>query len=58
MRADFNLEEGLVLAIDGQRGGKATEVSSRDHWTVLTRDRRPSVHFEHTVVSPPTGRKC
>ena len=56
-QADIQLEPGLVLAIEPMvnAGGKATEISSRDHWTVLTCDRRPSVHFEHTVALPAEG---
>jgi methionyl aminopeptidase len=26
-----------------------------DHWTVETKDRKPSVHFEHTVAITPEG---
>jgi len=55
--ADFNLEVGLVLAIEPMvnAGGKRTETSSKDHWTVVTRDRQPSVHFEHTVALTAEG---
>jgi methionyl aminopeptidase len=55
--ADFNLEVGLVLAIEPMvnAGGKRTETISKDHWTVVTRDRRPSVHFEHTVALTAEG---
>lgn len=56
-QADFNLEEGLVLAIEPMvnAGSKSTETSSQDHWTVFTRDRQPSVHFEHTVALTADG---
>ena len=56
-QADFNLEPGLVLAIEPMvnAGGKSTETSSQDHWTVVTRDRQPSVHFEHTVALTAEG---
>lgn len=45
------LVEGLVIAIEpminlGQRG----VVQMKDGWTILTVDRKPSAHFEHTVV--------
>jgi methionyl aminopeptidase len=56
-RSDFDLVPGLVLAVEPvvNAGGKSLEVSRVDHWTVLTRDRRPSVHFEHTVAVTADG---
>jgi methionyl aminopeptidase len=53
---DFRLEPGLVLAIEpmvnlGSHETKATA----DSWTVVTRDGRPSAHFEHTVAVTETG---
>jgi methionyl aminopeptidase len=56
-KADFKLEPGLVLAIEPMvnAGGKATRISKQDHWTVVTRDGQPSVHFEHTVALTPEG---
>lgn len=45
------LEEGMTLAIEPMinLGGCEVEVQD-DGWTVLTKDGRPSAHFEHTVV--------
>ena len=56
-RFDFKLEPGLVVAIEPMvnAGTKHVVVSKRDHWTVETRDRRPSVHFEHTVALTAEG---
>ena len=56
-KTDFQLEPGLVLAIEPMvnAGGKGTRISKQDHWTVLTRDGRPSVHFEHTVALTSEG---
>jgi methionyl aminopeptidase len=56
-RNDFRLEPGLVLAIEPMvnAGSKHTQVSRRDYWTVTTRDRRPSVHFEHTIARTADG---
>ncbi|MSR57723.1 MAG: type I methionyl aminopeptidase [Planctomycetaceae bacterium] len=53
---DFRLEPGLVLAIEPMvnAGTKAVRVL-KDHWTVETRDRKPSVHFEHTVAITDDG---
>ncbi len=45
------LRPGMTLALEPMinMGGSAVEVMP-DGWTVRTRDRRPSVHFEHTVA--------
>ena len=50
-RHDFRLEPGLVLAIEPMvnAGTKNVRVL-KDHWTVETKDKKPSVHFEHTVA--------
>jgi methionyl aminopeptidase len=45
------LRKGMTLAIEPMlnMGGSDVEVQA-DRWTVVTRDRRPSAHFEHTVA--------
>ena len=45
------LREGMVLAIEPMVnvGTWQTEVMG-DGWTVVTKDRKPSAHFEHTVA--------
>ena len=45
------LRSGMTLAIEPMvnMGRAAVEVLD-DGWTVITRDRRPSAHFEHTVA--------
>ena len=45
------LREGMTLAIEPMLnlGTAAVEVGA-DRWTVSTRDRRPSAHFEHTIA--------
>jgi methionyl aminopeptidase len=55
-RQDFRLEPGLVLAIEPMvnAGSKSVRVLP-DHWTVETKDRKPSVHFEHTVAITSNG---
>lgn len=54
---DFSLEPGLVLAIEPMvsAGTKECVVDPKDHWTVRTKDGRPSVHFEHTVALTSEG---
>jgi methionyl aminopeptidase len=45
------LKPGMTLALEPMlnKGGSEIEVMA-DGWTVLTRDRQPSVHFEHTIA--------
>lgn len=47
----LKLQPGLVLAIEPMvnAGGPGCETLS-DRWTVVTRDRKVSAHFEHTVA--------
>jgi methionyl aminopeptidase len=48
---DFKLEPGLVLAVEPMVALGTKEVRTLDDgWTVETKDRRPSAHFEHTVA--------
>lgn len=45
------LEPGMVLAIEPMvNAGVATVKILDDGWTVITKDRKPSAHFEHTVL--------
>lgn len=45
------LRPGMTIAIEPMvnEGTEETEVLS-DGWTVVTKDRRPSAHFEHTIA--------
>jgi methionyl aminopeptidase len=53
---DIRLEPGIVLAIEPMvsLGTKAVQTLD-DGWTVITKDRRASAHFEHTVAMTPEG---
>lgn len=45
------LPENLVICIEPMINmGKKEVVQENDGWTIRTRDRMPSAHFEHTVV--------
>ena len=45
------MQPGLVLAIEPMVNlGKKDVVQEKDGWTIRTKDRKPSAHFEHTVV--------
>ncbi len=53
---DFELKPGLVIAVEPMVNAGTEELYvSKDHWTVYTRDHRPSVHFEHTVAMTADG---
>jgi methionyl aminopeptidase len=47
----IKLQEGLLLAIEPMINmGTRNIVQEEDGWTIRTRDKKPSAHFEHTVV--------
>jgi methionyl aminopeptidase len=53
---DIRLEPGVVLAIEPMVAMGTKDVRTLDDgWTVETKDRRPSAHFEHTVAMTPDG---
>lgn len=50
------LEVGMALAIEPMVNMGTYEVQTlKDRWTVVTRDKRPSAHFEHTVAITENG---
>ncbi len=45
------LQPGLVIAIEPMVNlGTKNVIQEPDGWTIRTKDRKPSAHFEHTVV--------
>jgi methionyl aminopeptidase len=56
IRHDIMLREGMVLAVEPMcnLGGKDV-VTLDDGWTVITLDRQPSAHYEHTVAVTADG---
>jgi methionyl aminopeptidase len=45
------LKKGMTIAIEPMINLGVKQVSQlKDGWTILTRDRKPSAHFEHTVA--------
>ncbi len=53
---DIRLEPGIVLAIEPMVALGTKEVRTlSDGWTVETKDRRFSAHYEHTVAMTPDG---
>ena len=56
LKNDFWLEAGLVLAVEPMVNSGTKDVRVlKDQWTVETKDRRPSAHFEHTVALTEDG---
>lgn len=52
------LENGMVLAIEPMFNMEAVDVlTEQDGWTVVTKDGKPSAHFEHTIVVLDKGPK-
>jgi len=50
-QADQILNEGLVITVEPIiAAGSGRAILARDGWTVRTADRRPSAHYEHTLV--------
>ena len=44
------LKEGLVIAIEPMINmGRKEVINDADGWTIRTKDRKPSAHYEHTV---------
>jgi methionyl aminopeptidase len=48
---NIKLERGLAIAIEPMvhMGAKETE-TKKDGWTVVTKDKKPAAHWEHTVI--------
>jgi len=56
LRAGVKLEVGMTLAIEPMVNAGASDVETlEDGWTVVTLDRLPSVHCEHTVAVAEDG---
>lgn len=54
--SDVTLKPGMTLAIEPMVNAGTHEVEKlANEWTVVTRDRRPSAHFEHTVAITDDG---
>jgi methionyl aminopeptidase len=50
------LREGMVLAIEPMLSAGTDQIRTlEDRWTVITADRTPSAHFEHTIALTEDG---
>jgi len=51
LRGDFELRPGMTLAVEPMVvAGKREVRLLEDQWTVVTEDRKPAAHYEHTVA--------
>ena len=56
LRGDFKLRAGMTLAVEPMVVmGKREVVQLEDNWTIITADRMPASHFEHTIAVTETG---
>ena len=47
----MKLAPGMILAVEPMVNMGTDQVTVLDdQWTVITKDRRPSAHFEHTIL--------
>lgn len=53
---DFDLRPGVVLAVEPMvNAGTDDLIQLDDGWTVITADKKPSAHFEHTIAMTKDG---
>ena len=51
LKNDIILQEGIILAVEPMVNmGTSEVITLKDGWTVVTKDGRPSAHFEHTIA--------
>jgi methionyl aminopeptidase len=56
LRGDFKLRPGMTLAVEPMVvAGRRDVQLLKDGWTVVTEDRKPAAHFEHTVAVTEIG---
>lgn len=56
LRNDLVLKKGLVIAIEPMVNlGTHKTKTLGDGWTVVTKDKKPSAHFEHTIAVTDDG---
>lgn len=56
LRGDFKLKAGTTIAVEPMVVmGRRDVVLLEDGWTVVTQDRLPAAHFEHTIAVTDAG---
>jgi len=52
LRGDFELRAGMTLAVEPMVvAGRRDVKMLADQWTVITKDKKPAAHFEHTIAA-------
>lgn len=56
LKGDFRLRPGMTLAVEPMVvSGRRDVILLEDQWTVVTEDRKPAAHFEHTIAITESG---
>ena len=56
MKKDFKLVPGIVIAVEPMVNMGTKKIRTlRDHWTIVTKDSKPSANFEHTLALTSSG---
>ena len=56
LRGDFKLRPGMTLAVEPMVVmGHLEVLQLEDNWTIITADRMPAAHFEHTIAVTEEG---
>ncbi len=56
LRGDFRLKPGMTIAVEPMVvAGRRDVAVLEDQWTMVTEDRSPAAHFEHTVAVTEVG---
>jgi methionyl aminopeptidase len=56
IKNDILLQKGMILAVEPMVNmGTKNVVTLNDGWTVVTKDGKPSAHFEHTIAITESG---
>ncbi len=53
---DFDLRTGVVIAVEPMVNAGVESIKClEDQWTIVTTDKKPSAHFEHTIAMTKDG---
>lgn len=56
LRRDIFLQSGMIIAVEPMVNmGTSSVITLDDGWTVVTKDGKPSAHFEHTIAITENG---
>jgi methionyl aminopeptidase len=56
VKEDIMLQTGMIMAVEPMvNAGTSAVITLKDGWAVVTKDGKPSAHFEHTIAITETG---